>query len=372
MNSRPLHILISPLDWGLGHASRCIPIIRFLLEEGHQVSLAGSGLSLDLLKRNIGGQATYYEIPGYNITYNKRKGRFTLKIISQIPSVRKTIRKEHEWLKDACKQVKIDGIISDNRYGLYHSEIPCVIMSHQWQILSGINKWADRILFRWHEHQLRRYNALWIVDQQALENSLAGRMSHPESSILKNKTSYIGHLSQINTQENTVPIENGDEILVLLSGPEPARSILNKEILYQAENLPEYNFKIICGHNDFPTTKTKHIQIIGMATGSEINLAIQSSKLVVCRSGYSTLMDLLALQAKALLIPTPGQTEQEYLASFLSNQKVCYAQSQDILDLKNAIPKALTYKGFSHFAMDVNQDFKYTLTEWIQEISQNL
>lgn len=361
--------MVSPLDWGLGHASRCVPLIHYLLNAGHRVSVAGSGLSLELLQKNFSDRVTYYRIPGYHITYNKRKGRFTSRIISQLPHIRQTIRKENQWLLALCRELELDGIISDNRYGICHPHIPSVILTHQWQILSGIHPWADRVLLRWHERQLRRFRQVWIVDRESASRNLAGKMSHPPGNRIQDKVRYIGHLSQIIPRPGTASGSDENQVLALLSGPEPARTWLMEAILRQAERLPQYRFKIISGTSGFPHTAASHIEIAGMVPAPEVQKAIESAALVICRSGYSTLMDLLALRAKALLIPTPGQTEQEYLAANLMAQNICYSRSQYELDLQQDIPAAFAYAGFTVLDLPVNQSFRPVLDQWLEDLN---
>lgn len=372
MKKEKPHILVSPLDWGLGHASRCVPLIDYLLESGCKVSLAASGLSLELLQSNFKQQVQYFEIPAYQITYPEKKKYFHLKIISQLPKIQKAIQEEKKWLDKLIEKEGIDAVISDNRYGLYHQTVPTVIMTHQWQVLSGISKTADSILLKWHEARLKKFGQVWIVDEANQKDSLAGKLAHPQSQGLKGKVHYIGHLSQLKRSEQAKePIEK-NRILALLSGPEPARTQLFETLWQQAKSLDQYDFTFISGQKKvLPIEKFKHIDFIALANASTIQKAMAQADLVICRSGYSSLMDLKLMGAKALLIPTPGQTEQVYLAENLSLQKRFMAVDQAVIDLLKDIPKARLFPGFSKEKNTCNQTFKELVATWLTMMKES-
>lgn len=371
MSKKQLHILISPLDWGLGHASRCVPIIRHLLNRGCRVTVAASGNSLTLLQNNFGPSISYQAIKGYNITYSKNPKGFVWKILRQIPKLFLQIKQERNWLEDFCKAQEIDGIISDNRYGLYHPTIHNIILTHQWQILSNISTFADRFLLQEHQKMLTKFDRIWIVDDSS--KNLAGKLSKPATGKLNKPFTYIGHLSQLRmlsskTEQSSASASK--EILILLSGPEPARTQLLHQILAQAEHLEQYNFQIIAGSEDKPSTSMPHISILGLANTQEIEQEIAKADLVICRSGYSTLMDLIATQSKALCIPTPGQSEQEYLAEKLSAEGIVLTSRQNDLDLSTMIPQALLCKGFDSTWAEPNKQAESALDQWLSEIAQ--
>lgn len=362
------HILVSPLDWGLGHASRCVPIIRFLLRENCKVSVAASGLSLQLLQSNFKSEVQFFECPAYQISYPKRKKYFSIKILSQIPNIQKTILKEQQFLNQIIQEENIDAVISDNRYGMFHPKVPCVILTHQWQILSGMKPWIDRLLLKWHEKKLNQFGQVWIVDTAEEKESLAGKLSHPKHGALKDKVKYIGHLSQlISPQVHKKPI-NLKNILVLLSGPEPMRTQLLETLLLQAAQLDSFHFVFIAGSSlSLPHSSRPNIEFHAVADAAYVQQEINKADLVICRSGYSSLMDLKAMRANALLIPTPGQTEQSYLAKRLQEQGKFLFVPQDKIKLKEQIHLAFEKPGFASYEGDTCQDFQKVIQAWLVE-----
>jgi hypothetical protein len=138
-------ILVAPLDWGLGHATRCIPIIRELLVQDCDVWLAGEGAQEQLLKNEF-PELPFLDLPGYRIRYAKTKRGLLWKMIQQGPKMQQAIRYEHRWLKKAVKEHGFDAVISDNRYGLYHSSVPSFFITHQLTIKSPLGKWTEKIL----------------------------------------------------------------------------------------------------------------------------------------------------------------------------------------------------------------------------------
>ncbi|WP_118951077.1 glycosyltransferase [Taibaiella helva] len=332
-----MKILIAPLDWGLGHTTRCIPVIRYLLDQGHKVTAAAEGAAAILLRENF-PRLPLLPLKGYGIRYSKSKTWFTMRILIQVPRILSAIRREHRWLKDQQAQHHFDLVISDNRYGLYHAQLPCVILTHQLQVQSGLGDITDAGLRRLHYHLLERFDACWVVDAER-DGGLSGKLAHP--GLLPRQATYIGILSQFMGCHQ--PAAAGASILVLLSGPEPMRGQLERLILEQAALLTQYTFVVVAGKPGavVPQALPAHITYHTHLSGEALLEQITAAALLVCRSGYSTVMDLAVLGKKALLIPTPGQSEQEYLARYLAKKHYFSAVSQRQLQLGQDIPKAL-------------------------------
>lgn len=362
-----LKILIAPLDWGLGHATRCIPIIRYLLEQGCRVTLAGEGAAAVLLQSNF-PELDILPLPGYRIRYSQGATGFTIKILGQIPKILRAIQSENKWLKTIQLQHDFDLIISDNRYGLKIPDTFCVIMTHQLQIQTGMGKFADQLLQRAHYRILEKFDACWVVDREG-EDSLGGALSQPHQ--IPDNASYIGILSQLNPDIQKVQ-SGRQEILVLLSGPEPMRSILEVLILSQIEALTQYQFHIVAGNplGIAPAHIPDHASYYTHLNAEKLNVLIANATLVICRSGYSTLMDLAVMQKRALVVPTPGQTEQEYLGAQLAQKGIVYCQEQSLLNLSQDIPMALSRPGFrdtsgsNHFQNQVDKVLITTRTTY--------
>ncbi len=324
-------VLVAPLDWGLGHTTRCIPVIQQLLDNDFTVFLAAEGNSAHLLRKEF-PNVTILPLVGYQISYSNKKIFFAAKLIGQIPKILKAIKQEHAWLHQIIKEHKIDIVISDNRYGLFSKEIKSIFITHQLAIETG-NVFTNWLVQKFNYKRINKFDACWIPDEE-IPFDLAGKLSHPKVLPALPNT-YIGILSRFEKK----PTEKNIDLLVLMSGPEPQRTTLEDIMLLQMNRL-SLKITLVRG---LPGVKNKiinnneNLKIFDHLPATELNTLIQSSKIVVTRSGYSTIMDLIALQQKAILIPTPGQTEQEYLAKYLVSKKFFVASKQSGFNLEKEI-----------------------------------
>lgn len=325
---------MAPLDWGLGHATRCIPLIQYLLHKGHAVTLAGERHVHALLEQEFPGMDVI-PLRGYRVRYPKKGWMFIPNLLWQLPKIALAINRERRWL--ANQNGTWDLVISDNRYGLAVAGTKSLLMTHQPKPITSFGStadtWLSKILFRW----IHQFDACWIPDEAA-GMGIAGRLSHPAT--LPANCVYMGPLSRL---EHT-PTEEKGRLLVLLSGPEPQRSLLEK-LLVDALQKVEKEVLFIRGlpasslvpDFGYPTTKIRfenHLPSAGLSA------ALSRAEIVVCRSGYSSVMDLLKMQKKAILIPTPGQTEQQYLANHLRQKGWFVVQEQHALRLQEGITQA--------------------------------
>ena len=325
-------ILVAPLDWGLGHATRCIPIIKELLRQGHEVVIAAEGPVKILLEKEF-PIIEFISLKGYRIKYGKTKRGFLLSVITQIPKLFISIKKERDWLKKTIEQNKIDIVISDNRFGLWNKKIYSIFITHQLQIKSPFLK---RGLQKLNYLFINQYNECWVPDIRE-KPGLAGDLSHPDK-LPSVPIHYIGCLSRFQRQVSILPEKH---LLILLSGPEPQRTLLEKKLLLQLKHFPN-RVLFIRGlpHENTVLNIGQQATCINHLTAGELQLAIREASFVVARSGYSTVMDLMKLQKKSILIPTPGQTEQEYLAKHLMEQHFAFTVNQKDFDLENALSAA--------------------------------
>jgi predicted glycosyltransferase len=341
-------ILVAPLDWGLGHATRCIPIIRELLAQGCDVWLAGEGLQEHLLKQEF-FQLPFLNLPGYRIHYAKTKKGLLWKMIQQGPKIRRAILYEHQWLKRVVKENRFDAVISDNRYGLYHSEIPCIIITHQLNIKSFAGSWSEKILQNRNYKYIGRFTECWVPDTEE-GNNLAGQLSHPEKKPAVTLR-YIGYLSRFQPP-GKCRTENKNHLLIILSGPEPQRSILEDKII---KEISHYHGTAVIvrglpgSASLIPSTNMIHFY--NHLTTNELNEEMLKAEYIISRSGYSTVMDLVALQKKSIFIPTPGQTEQEYLSKYLFQKQIAFCISQKEFSLNDVLLKA---GNFSYHIPEIN------------------
>lgn len=303
-------------------------------------------------------------LAGYNVKYAANESAFLLKIAQQVPSILQAIKQEHQWLKQVVAEQEIDAVISDNRYGLHHPDIPCAIMTHQLQVLTGKGSIADGVIRSLHKSHLEKFSECWVVDI-ADAPGLSGKMGHPAK--LPAHTRYLGLLSQAEKKST----ENSKDLVVILSGPEPQRTILSQKLWQQAMQY-EGRVVFVEGKADAPVPGNipAHITHHQLLTKDTLQNALNSAQLVICRSGYSTLMDLVKLQKKAILIPTPGQTEQEYLGKELQQQGAFISLPQKTFDLQEALSQASSFPfkqlQFSG-AFDIH---KKVLDNWLETIGR--
>lgn len=333
----------------MGHTTRCIPIITYLLSLDCEVTVAAETQAATLLKTNF-PELEILPLRGYRVSYARSAKGFSVKILSQIPKILRAIAHERRWLRELVEQRKFDLVISDNRYGLKVSGVPSVIMTHQLMIKSGKGAIVDRLLQKVHYRVLESFDECWVVDRPGADN-LADQLSHPKQIPLN--ANYIGWLSQLSVGDITEN-RNGP-ILILLSGPEPTRTMLEVLLLEQCVALPHYNFIFVAGTTTgtVPDKLPGHITYHTYVSAKQLSQILPTASLVVCRSGYSTVMDLAIAGKKALLIPTPGQPEQEYLAVSLMARGLFLYQNQVSLNLATDLPKAFSYSGFQVPDQDV-------------------
>jgi len=345
-------ILVAPLNWGLGHATRCIPIINALINHNFEVIIASDGNALELLKQEF-STLKCLEMPSYNIRYSKNKSLLKLKLIKDSPKLLKTIKAEHKYTKTIFEDYKIDGIISDNRFGVYCKNIPSVFITHQINVLSGTTTWLTSKL---HQRIIKKFDECWIPDYQG-EPNLSGQLGHSDT--FNAQLKYIGSLSRFKKQ--TLPLQY--DLLVLLSGPEPQRTHLEEKLLSE---LKTYKGKIIFIKGIVESTQKKtqieNMIIYNYMTSEQLEKTINESKLVLSRSGYTTIMDLTKLGKKAFFIPTPGQFEQEYLAEKLEIDGLVPFCKQGDFTIKQ-LEKVINYKGFKDFENYVNYKKLFSLFE---------
>jgi hypothetical protein len=352
-------ILVAPLDWGLGHATRCIPVIRELIFNGCEVWLAGEGSQEKLLRMEF-PELPFLQLNGYRIRYGSSGKSLTWKLIKQIPKIRRAIKQEHNWLKKTVQENQFDAVISDNRYGLYHETIPCYFITHQLTIKSPFGKWSERVLQKWNYKYINRFAGCWVPDTPGEEN-LAGELSHPANKPAV-PLKYIGWLSRFTTKKIK---EETNHLLFILSGPEPQRTALENIFI---RDIGHYHGSatIVRGlpgnASLLPSTNT--IKIYNHLSADELNDEMIKATFVISRSGYSTAMDIAVLRKKSILIPTPGQTEQEYLAGYYIDKQIACSALQQYFSLPVELQKAK----FFHYqfpAVEENNLLRDVITEML-------
>lgn len=349
-------VLVGVLDWGLGHATRTIPVVQELLKQGCQVELAANGPQQEILREAF-PNLVFHEPPAYHIRYADTGKKLVWGLLMEVPRIVKVIKHEQQWITELANRISFDLIISDNRYGFYHPAIPSVIISHQLSPKTGLGKLADYFARIIHFTFLSRFNACWVPDTPQIPG-LSGDLSHPDK--LPKNIAYIGVLSRFDP-----PAPNQDRhshaspyLLLVMSGPEPARTDFEQLLRSQIHHSP-LPCKVVRGlpgrpdEQELSAPQTSLTALLNHADSQTLQSLISRADLVICRSGYSSIMDLVRLHARAVLVPTPGQTEQEYLARHLDKNGIYPHMEQSTFDLHKAWEKSQNFP-YRHLQTDQN------------------
>jgi predicted glycosyltransferase len=344
-----MKILFGVFDWGLGHATRDIPLIAALLEE-HEVHILSTGRALTLLKAHFGDRCVYYDVPSVHAPYTRTrlfKLRFSLLAPRMIRDLRRARRKSKAIIRG-----RFDKVISDCRYDVYDTPENSYLINHQLRFKTPPG--AERLLEKWLAARMRMYRYVLVPDYE--DRNLTGVLSHDLRYIPREKVKYIGILSRL--QKRDVPQDI--DCFVSLSGPEPQRRMLEERILAQVQYL-RGTVVIAGGRPETPglvpqTTRDRrpaatadgNVEYYGFLDAGRQEEMMNRAKSIITRSGYTTMMELVELdKTRVLLLPTPGQTEQEYLADYCEGRDYFHHVSQYRLRLPGDLADASSGRGFT-------------------------
>jgi uncharacterized protein (TIGR00661 family) len=335
-------VLISPLNWGLGHATRDIPIIRTLLTHGHEVTIAACGNARSVLEQEF-PDCTSRDFPDYSVPFSANS-LFLARFIASFPQLLQGIARERRNLATMLAEEKYDLIISDNRLGVYSNEIPSLFISHQLHFHLPIAMWPLELAgIRLNSCLHEMYDRVIVPDNPPGPLSLGGKLSRAESDVTRDRAYYAGILTS--TRVRDVPQDL--DYLILISGPEPQRTELEHLLLPLVNDLPGTVTVLLGSPQASGTTRqSEQCTVMSYASTEEKELLMNRARCIICRSGYTTMMELAELKKRqALLIPTPGQPEQEYLADYYEQQGWFHARYQHQLDLVSDVKDTARYRG---------------------------
>ncbi|MGN0033113.1 MAG: glycosyltransferase family protein [Candidatus Limimorpha sp.] len=311
-------VLICPLNWGLGHATRCVPIIKALTNQGCEVIIAADKAPLSFLQ-HVFPNLEFIKLPGFDPIYSRSNSQ-VLKMLASFPKAIMDFHRDHKAIRSIVRTHNIDIVISDNRFGCWSKEAHSVFITHQLNIqVPSLWRWAKPIINLFNNSYIRKYDEVWVPDLEE-EPSLSGALSHPFK--IDKKISYIGLLSRFSNTDVSDNSNKSTKYLFILSGPEPQRTIFENIILKQAKSVKD-NIVILRAMPDSADLRKDipcNVVMLNNADDSLFVHLIKDSENIICRGGYSSLMDMIRLNRSAFLIPTPGQTEQEYLAKLHGKQ----------------------------------------------------
>jgi uncharacterized protein (TIGR00661 family) len=339
-----MKVLYAVCCLGLGHATRSLPIVRKLIDEGHELTIVTSGGGLALLQKELADQANYIDYEDYPIPYTSESG-FILKMFLRFPNLINSIYKEHEYFLKIIDNGGFDLVISDNRYGAFKRNLPSFLITHQLRLIAPKRlKFLENTTELFNKYIQKYFKAILVPDFP--ENDISGDLCHNLNRIDESTLNYIGALSDFSYQD----LDEDIDYLFSISGPEPQRKVLEKIILNQVNQI-EGNIVVSLGNSNVKNIEEKRkslrddITFYAFLPGNEREEILNRSKFIISRSGYSTITDLYVLNKKAFFIPTPEQTEQEYLALYHKEKGEFDFSIQEQLDLEKALPKALEYTG---------------------------
>ena len=337
-----MKIIYGVCSWGLGHATRSLPVIRKLIAEDNKLTIISNGRTLELLKKELGKNIEYIDIPDYPMLVSENSRQFIVKSFVYWPMFIKRMESGLQRLKKILENKRYDRIISDGRYDIYNRHIPSFFISHQIRIMNPLRiKMFERGSEIFNLFFFRRFAGVIIPDYKE-ENNLSGELSHNLRRIDENKLHYVGALSDFKKKQTKKDID----CIISISGPEPQRTMLEEKLLSQIDAL-KGNIVVTLGKTESKDKfKNKNIETYAFLSKEKREDFLNRAKLVVSRSGYSTIMDLAVIGAKALMTPTPGQIEQEYLGQYHNKKGTFYSVDQNKIDLKRDIEIARKTTGF--------------------------
>ncbi len=337
-----MKIIYGVCSWGLGHATRSLPVIRALLKEDHQLTVISHDRALTLLQSELGDQACYEDIQDYPMLLSENSRQFLAKSAVYWPVFIHRIEQGLASLQTILNKQQYDCIISDGRYDMYSKHIPSLFISHQMRIMNPLRiKMLERGSERFNLFFFNRFSDIIVPDTKT--DSLSGDLSHNLKLIDEDEIHYVGPLSDF--RRKTLP--KTIDYLISLSGPEPQRSMLEARLMAQLAPLSG-NIVVTLGKTETATkTKTRNITTYSSVSRTTRENLLNKAKLVIARSGYTTIMDLAVVGTKALLIPTPGQIEQEYLATYHQSLGQFATATQHAVDLTTDIGRIKATTGIT-------------------------
>lgn len=337
------HALISPLNWGLGHSTRDIPIIRELLSHGHEVTIATSGNALVLLKREF-PECNFIFFKDYPAPYSSTRF-FLPKFVANIPILLKAMADERKKLAKILSRDRYDLIISDNRMGVYSDKIPSYFITHQLRFSLPEYLWPFELatlLINGLFHT--RYTGLIVPDVSPNGSNLSGKLSLSNLDITNQRTYYAGIL----TSTAKMNVDQDVDYLIIVSGPEPQRTKLEEIVHKQVQKLPGEKVVLLGSpQNEYKKKLDSNTTVFSYVSTEVKSELMNRARFIISRSGYTTMMELAELEKRqGLFTPTPGQTEQEYLSKYYARMGWFYSKSQYKLKLSEDIEIATNYSGF--------------------------
>lgn len=337
-----MKIIYAVCSWGLGHATRSLPVIKKLVKEKNDLTIISQGRSLQLLKNELGKNLRYIEIEDYPMLLSENSRQFMAKSMVYWPNFINKMIKGQRKIQRILEKEKYDKIISDGRYDIYSRKIPSFFISHQIRIMNPLRiKMFENGSEIFNLFFFKRFCGVIVPDFR--DDTLSGDLSHNLHRIDEKKIHYAGVLSDFKKINKTKDID----YLISISGPEPQRTILEERLLTQVGNLKGKVVVTLGKTEKMEKFKEGGVETYSFLPSDKREEFLNRAKLVVSRSGYSTVLDLAVIGCKALMTPTPGQIEQEYLAEYHNKKGSFYCVNQHKIDLCKDVENAKKTTGIT-------------------------
>ena len=342
-----MNILYAVCSLGLGHATRSLPLIKTLIDKGENVYILSHSIALELLKKELGDSVTkYIDFPGYPpLERGYGKGDFYFLLFRDLLKTASIMFQERLKTHELARKYNIDRIVSDGRYGIFSLSIPSFLISHQIRFMieffAKLVQTGGEIANGIHFLNFRK---IFVPDYEDFEDSLSGNLSHNLKFISKGKLSYLGILSSYEKLETD---EDIDYLFIISGYIMNEKTTLMSKLINSAKFLDGKKVFLLGNPSEDKIMQDKEHNMIvySYVSGRQRLELMNRAKFVVSRSGYTTIMDLAELNKKALLIPTPGMSEQAYLGKFHKQKGTFYSVEQDEIDLIRDIKIAKEYTG---------------------------
>jgi predicted glycosyltransferase len=321
-------ILVAPLDWGLGHAARCVPVINALLEHDAVPVIGADGGPLALLRDEF-PQLEHVVLPGQEVRYGRGRSQ-VWSMVRQFPALLWGIRQEEARVARLVPQLRLDAVISDQRFGVRSEQVPGLLITHQVFPFTPV---AQRLMRAINRRHIARFDRCWIMDEEQAPG-LAGELSHGRD--LPANARYIGVHSRMAPHDGAGAVAR-HRVVAVISGPEPQRTLFEEKLIAQLTDLPGEHLLVRGKPGARGARQLGNLHVVDHLSAADLRTALLGAERIVSRSGYTTLMDLVALGRSALIVPTPGQPEQEYLARLHRGTGRFLVQHQRNLDLRAAL-----------------------------------
>jgi UDP-N-acetylglucosamine:LPS N-acetylglucosamine transferase len=335
----PKRILVAPLDWGLGHATRMVPLIQALKARGHYLAIAADGRPFDFLKSRF-PDTEIIRAEGYNITYPENE-HLLFHLAKSSYALYRAIQKEEKTANEIAARYKADIIISDNRLNFRSDNTRNIYITHQLNIKAGLMSSAASKL---HSLYYSKFDEVWVPDNEGKVN-LSGELGHIQN--VKMPVYYTGIQSRFSSCKQTSTVLHG-KLVVLISGPEPQRTIFEEKVLSELHRTGNSAFVLRGLPGSIDNRKISgNVELISHLADQEMFHLIDGADVIISRSGYSTLSDLAKMNKKIIVVPTPGQTEQEYLAERFAQKGMLVTARQQDFNLQECIERTRNIQPFA-------------------------